>query len=107
MVAHRWALLVLKILQDGPARFSELRRILESISPQALTRTLRELERDGMVARRIFAEVPPRVEYSLTELGQTLCPVIEALRAWAERFMPEVLAARGRHDGGARRRADE
>src|SRR5215210_445409 len=101
MVAHKWALLVLKILQGGPTRFSALRRYLEGISPQVLTRTLRELERDGMITRQIFAEVPPRVEYSLTDLGHTLCPVIEALRSWAERYIPDVLAARQSHERGS------
>ncbi len=98
LIAHKWALLVLEILQGGPTRFTELRRHLEGISPQVLTRTLRELERDGMIARQIFAEVPPRVEYSMTDLGHTLCPMIEVLKAWAERYIPEMLAARDRHE---------
>ncbi len=80
-----------------PTRFSELRRLLEGISPQVLIRALRELERDGMITHQTDTEVPPRVEYSLTDLGHTLCPVIDELRVWAERYVPEVLAARERH----------
>jgi DNA-binding HxlR family transcriptional regulator len=86
-------------LEERRRRFTELRALVGGISPKVLTQTLQALERDGLVQRDIFAEVPPRVEYSLTQLGQELINPIAALRAWAETDMDRVLAAREQHDG--------
>src|ERR1700729_4065330 len=82
-IGDRWTVLIVGALWDGSARFSELRRRIEGISQKMLTQTLRALERDGLVRRHAFATVPVTVEYSLTPLGDSLCEVIEGLRAWA------------------------
>lgn len=82
LIGGKWKGVILYRLLDGTKRFGELRRLLCRISQRTLTQQLRELEQDGIVARRIFAEVPPRVEYSLTERGQTLAPVLSALMGW-------------------------
>ena len=97
-LAHKWALLVVAALQPGPKRYSELRAVLADVAPQVLTRSLRDLERNGLIARQVFAEVPPRVVYSLTDLGATLCRPLEALIAWAEAHHPRMLAAQQAYD---------
>ena len=78
----KWTILVIRDLLRGTKRFSELRGSLMGISPKTLTDRLRELEEQGLVERAIYAEIPPRVEYSLTQRGRTLEPVISALAAW-------------------------
>ena len=83
LIGERWTSLVLLALRPGTLRFAALRRLIEGISQKMLTQTLRELERDGLVRRQAFATVPVTVEYSLTPLGESLCQVIESLRAWA------------------------
>jgi DNA-binding HxlR family transcriptional regulator len=97
-IGARWTVLVVLSLQDGSLRFSELRRRIGGVSPKVLTQTLRILERDGIVARQVHAEVPPRVEYSLTELGHSLEQPITAVRLWAEAHVPDILAARDAYD---------
>lgn len=98
-IADKWTALVLGLLEERPKRFSELRREIGGISQKMLTQTLRELERDGLVERTVFAEVPPRVEYALTPLGATLTQPIAVVRRWAEEHMPEILNAQARYDG--------
>lgn len=78
----KWTILIVRDLMSGTKRFGELRRSLVGISPKTLTDRLRGLEEHGLVERRIFAEVPPRVEYSLTESGRTLEPVLVSLAQW-------------------------
>jgi DNA-binding HxlR family transcriptional regulator len=78
----KWTILVVRDLLSGTKRFGELRRSLAGISPKTLTDRLRSLEEHGLIERRIYAEVPPRVEYSLTEAGRTLEPVLVALSRW-------------------------
>lgn len=78
----KWKLIVLHNLVDGPMRFGELRRAIPDITQRMLTLTLRELEEDGIVNRKVFEVVPPHVEYSMTELGQQLAPVMDSLRTW-------------------------
>lgn len=78
-----WATLIVRELLRGPLRFSELRHGLPGISPHTLTRRLRRFEEYGVVSRRVFAEVPPRVEYELTELGLKLKPVLESMAQWS------------------------
>jgi len=78
----KWTILVVRDLLSGTKRFSELRRSLVGISPKTLTDRLRGLEEHGLVERRIYAEVPPRVEYSLTDAGRTLEPVLVSLARW-------------------------
>jgi DNA-binding HxlR family transcriptional regulator len=80
----KWTLLILRELFQGTRRFGELRTVLDGVSPKTLTERLRYLEDCGVVLRTIYPEIPPRVEYSLTELGQKAWPVIEALRDWGE-----------------------
>lgn len=77
-----WKLTVVKHLLERPHRFGELGRVVGPVTPRTLTRQLRDLETDGIVHREVFAEVPPRVEYSLTELGESLRPAVSWLDAW-------------------------
>ena len=84
LLSGRWRALILYYLAQGPMRFNELRRANAGISQQMLTRELRALEDAGVVARAVFPEVPPRVEYSLTDAGERLMPLIDALGHWYE-----------------------
>jgi DNA-binding HxlR family transcriptional regulator len=86
VVGGSWKLSIVKYLRDGTLRFGELRRAVGPVSERMLTRQLRELEQDGLVHRRVFAEVPPRVEYSLTELGASLSPAVDALDRWGTQY---------------------
>jgi len=99
-IGDRWTVLVVGLLALGPARFSELARRIDGISQKMLTQTLRGLERDGLVTRTVHPEVPPRVEYELTELGRTLTAPLDALDAWARAHMDSVLDARRAYDQG-------
>ncbi|WP_021026029.1 helix-turn-helix domain-containing protein [Comamonas sp. B-9] len=100
-VADKWTVLVLGLLRAGPWRFGQLRKGIEGLSQKMLTQTLRALERDGIVRREVFACSPPKVEYSLTPLGQSLAPALDALRLWAERHMDEVMRHRDLYDEAA------
>lgn len=97
-VGDKWSLLVIVTLTDGILRFSELQRHIPGISQRMLTLTLRQLERDGLVERTVYAEVPPRVEYELTETGRTLIAPSSALAQWAIANYPSIEAARERFD---------
>lgn len=97
-IGDKWASLVIQVLADGPRRFSELRAMVSVVTPKVLTQTLRALERDGLLKRTVFAQVPPRVDYELTPLGQTLLEPLAALRLWAESNVGTMLAARGAYD---------
>jgi DNA-binding HxlR family transcriptional regulator len=96
-MANRWTILITVVLEDGPARFNELKNRL-GITSQVLTRVLRDLERDGLVKREVFMEVPARVEYSLTELGGTMCAPVLAVRVWAEDVAKKIDKAREAFD---------
>lgn len=87
LIGGKWKPLILYYLFEGTRRFGELKRLLPHVTQRMLTRQLRELERDGLVRREVFKEVPPRVEYSLTELGSSLKPLIEAMDAWGEVYV--------------------
>ncbi|WP_322938722.1 winged helix-turn-helix transcriptional regulator [Nocardioides bizhenqiangii] len=102
-IGDRWTVLIVVALADGAIRFSQLRSRIEGITPKVLTQTLRALERDGVVTRTVFAEVPPRVEYELTELGRDLLAPIDAIRIWAEQHAARIVANRGRYDVAADR----
>jgi DNA-binding HxlR family transcriptional regulator len=102
MISDKWKVLIICKLTKGTLRFNELRRELKGVTQRVLTHQLRELEADGLVTRRVYAEVPPRVEYSLTELGRTLIPVLENLEAWAREHSEELLATRGAQECAAR-----
>jgi DNA-binding HxlR family transcriptional regulator len=87
IVSGKWTLLIIRDLTTGTQRFSELERSLEGISPKTLSERLSTLERLGVLSRQTFAEVPPRVEYSLTEKGQALATLIEAMRAYGNQWL--------------------
>ena len=97
-IADKWTVLVVGALEDKTKRFGELRREIGGVSQKMLTQTLRGLEMDGLVARRVYASVPPKVEYTLTKLGRTLIPVLEAIREWSEHNIEGVLEARSHYD---------
>ena len=97
-IANKWTAMVVIALGDRRLRFGELRSVVDGISGKVLTDTLRDLERDGLVERRAYAEVPPRVEYELTTLGRTLHEPLLALSRWAEEHIAEVLVARETYD---------
>jgi len=97
-IGDRWTVLVVVALADGRLRFSELRARIEGITPKVMTQTLRALERDGLITREVFAEVPPRVEYELTALGRDLLAPIDAIRVWAERHASRIVANRDVYD---------
>ena len=82
-IGDKWTLLVIGVLETGPQRFSTLRESVPGISQRMLTLTLRHLERDGLVSREAFAEVPPRVEYTLTPMGRELLPAVSSIAQWA------------------------
>jgi DNA-binding HxlR family transcriptional regulator len=96
-MANRWTILITVVLEDGPARFNELKNRL-GITSQVLTRVLRDLERDGLVKRQVYMEVPARVEYSLTELGGSMCAPVLAIREWAEEVAKKINGAREAFD---------
>ena len=93
-LSGKWTYLIVGALSRATMRNSELARTIEGISPKMLSQTLRELERDGLVERTVFPEVPPRVEYSLTELGRELATLMNHIRLWAEEHVPQIEAAR-------------
>ncbi|MCC2033673.1 winged helix-turn-helix transcriptional regulator [Microbacterium allomyrinae] len=95
-IGDRWTMFIVLALADRTMRFTELKNSIGPVAPKVLTETLRALEDDGLVARDSFPDSPPRVEYSLTDLGRSLLEPIAAMRAWAERHVPEVLASRER-----------
>src|SRR3546814_1522953 len=105
-VADKWTLLVLEELEDhGTCRFTELARLVPGISQKMLTQTLRAMERDGLVHRQVFAVVPPKVEYCLTDLGRSLGEAFCGVWHWAEAHLCEVEGARAAFDarGGGRK----
>nr|WP_245816137.1 helix-turn-helix domain-containing protein [Rhodococcus maanshanensis] len=97
-IADKWSLLVIALLDRRTLRFTELRREIDGISQRMLTVTLRQLERDGLVRRTVYPVVPPRVDYALTPLGETLHETIQALVSWTEVHQDEVARARAEYD---------
>jgi len=98
LLAEKWALLVIFRLQAKPHRTAELRREIGGVSEKMLIQTLRKLERHGLVERRDFNQVPPRVEYSLSKLGESLSPPVRQLERWVAQNMVDVLKAKARFD---------
>ncbi|MDR1143866.1 MAG: helix-turn-helix transcriptional regulator [Spirochaetaceae bacterium] len=90
LINSKWKILILQSLRTGTRRFGELRKTLPGISQKVLTGSLRSLEEDGIVKRTVYAEVPPRVEYSLTELGKTLLPVIHVMEEWGKTYLAAI-----------------
>ena len=97
-VGDKWTVLIVMMLADGPRRFNELKRMIGGISQRMLTLTLRGLERDGFVSRTMYPTIPPRVDYELTPLGQSLRVPIEELGNWAFAHIPVVDQARREFD---------
>jgi DNA-binding HxlR family transcriptional regulator len=108
LVAHKWTIHLLFALHEagGPVRFRHLQRAVASITQKELTKRLRDLERSGLVHRKVYAEVPPRVEYQLTELGLTLMPALDALHDWAKQYGPAVDEHWRRADSGPAKPAE-
>jgi len=97
-LADKWTVLVIGQLATGTMRFAALRRAVDGVSQKMLTSTLRDLERDGLVKRQLYASVPPKVEYSLTPLGSSLANSMKGLCLWAEDHIDQVLKARENFD---------
>lgn len=91
LIGNKWKLLILRNLLVRPWRFNELQKSLEGISQKVLTESLRSMESDGIVIRKVYAEVPPRVEYSLSELGETLRPILDAMKTWGTDYKNNTL----------------
>lgn len=90
VIGGRWKVFVLYYLFEGPLRLSEMRRLIPTVSQKVLVQTLRELEEHGIVHRRVFAEVPPRVVYSVTKLGATLKPIVKSLCDWGKKHAEDL-----------------
>ncbi len=86
LIGSKWKLLIMRNLLSRPWRFNELKKDLDGISQKVLTDSLRSMEADGLLTRTVYPEVPPRVEYGLTELGYSLRPILEAMRVWGEDY---------------------
>ncbi|MEV0076609.1 helix-turn-helix domain-containing protein [Nocardia neocaledoniensis] len=97
-IGDKWVSLAINALADGPLRYSEVNQRLAGVSQKMLTQTLRNLERDGLITRTVLPEVPVRVEYGLTPLGEELLPVMRTIKSWAEQHMGQVLSARAAYD---------
>lgn len=89
-IADKWTLLILDELEDGPHRFSVLQKRIPEVSQKMLTQTLRSMERDGLIERKVFPEVPPRVEYKLTKIGLALGEAVCGIWKWAEKHYKEI-----------------
>ena len=101
-IGDTWSVLIIATLADGPRRYSQLAARIDGVSPKMLTQTLRGLERDGMISRTVFPEVPPRVEYDLTSLGRSLLGLVSGMSTWAEEHIDDVIGARVAYDTRAR-----
>lgn len=90
LIGDKWKVLILRDLIEGTKRFGELKKSIGSISQKVLTQQLREMEEDGLVNRKVYAEVPPRVEYSLTEHGVSLKPILDSMWTWGEQYKQKL-----------------
>ena len=86
LIGDKWKVLILRDLLTGTKRFGELKKSVGNVSQKGLTSQLRDMEESGLVNRKVYAEVPPRVEYSLTELGKSLNPILDAMKCWGEDY---------------------
>ncbi|MGJ5620167.1 winged helix-turn-helix transcriptional regulator [Sulfitobacter sp. MF3-043] len=100
-IGDKWSLLVILMLRDGEYRFSAIQRAIPDISQRMLTQTLRKLERDGLVRRTVTPSIPPRVDYAITDLGQSLFAPIGAMAQWAVEKQPEIVKARSVYDAAS------
>ena len=90
LIGNKWKIFIMQQLMDRPFRFSELRRAIPGISEKVLTDNLRAMEKDGLITRTVFPEVPPRTEYALSELGNTMRPIIESMATWGTGYQQIV-----------------
>ncbi|PAB60140.1 winged helix-turn-helix transcriptional regulator [Anaeromicrobium sediminis] len=90
LIGDKWKVLILRDLINGTKRFGELKKSIGSISQKVLTQQLRSMEEDGLVERKVYAEVPPRVEYSLTETGSSLKPILDSMCIWGEKYKEQI-----------------
>lgn len=93
LIGDKWKVLILRDLMPGTKRFGELKKSIGSVSQKVLTAQLRDMEQNGLLTRTVFAEVPPRVEYSLTELGKSLKPILDAMWNWGEEYKKSSTSA--------------
>lgn len=91
LIGDKWKVLILRELMPGKKRFGELKKSIGNVSQKVLTAQLRDMEENGLVYRKVYAEVPPRVEYSLTELGQSLKPILDAMQNWGEEYRAKTI----------------
>lgn len=98
LIGDKWTVMIVMVLVERPRRFNDMKRTIGGISQQMLTRTLKALERDGMVSRTVHPTVPPQVEYALTDLGHSLAQPLRALGAWARAHLQEIDGNRLRYD---------
>lgn len=91
LIGSKWKLLILRNLLQRPWRFNELKKDLEGISQKVLTDSLRSMEKDGIITRTVYPEVPPHVEYALSDLGETMRPILEAMQTWGNQYKKEHL----------------
>lgn len=92
LIGNKWKIFIIQQLMDKPFRFSELRRAIPGISEKVLTDNLRALEKDGLVTRTVFPEIPPHTEYALSELGETMRPIIDSMATWGTGYQEIVHA---------------
>jgi len=92
LIGEKWKVLILRDLIGGTKRFGELKKSLGSISQKVLTQQLRAMEQDGLVVRKAYAEIPPRVEYTLTEVGKSLKPILDSMWDWGEEYKRNIIA---------------
>ena len=90
LIGDKWKVLILRDLMPGTKRFGELKKSIGNVAQKVLTAQLRDMEQNGLVHREVYAEVPPRVEYSLTELGRSLEPILDAMRNWGEGYKSQI-----------------
>ena len=89
LIGDKWKVLILRDLMPGTKRFGELKKSIGNVSQKVLTAQLRDMEEKGLVSRHVYAEVPPRVEYSLTDLGKSLEPILNAMKTWGEGYQAQ------------------
>ena len=91
LIGNKWKLLIIRNLLQRPWRFNELHKNLEGISQKVLTDSLRSMEADGIITRTVYPEVPPRVEYALSELGESMRPILDSMREWGENYRSSIV----------------